>query len=111
MTITYYATTIATLAIDTGHGCHRNAERSGGAFGGAFGFLTGAAEEMNADPDVVADYGVMPTPVAVAEDGPDATTVTYADGSAIRFGWDADGFAEVMEVLPSVGAEAEATYH
>lgn len=111
MTTTTYAATIATVAIDVVHGCHLNAERASRHFGTALEFLTGAAEEMNADPDVVSSVGLMPVPVGIAEDGPDGTTVAYADGSAIRFAWDGDGLATSMAVLPSVGAEAEATYY
>lgn len=105
-TPTTHAEVIAWHAMDITHGCHLNADRADGALG----FLTEAADYVNADPDVVAEVGIMPLPTGFTDDGTDATTVHYADGSAIRFGWDADGYAEVMALLPSVDAEPTATY-
>lgn len=107
--ITDHAGVISTHAIDTTHGCHLNAERDGGALDGPLAFLTEAAEFMNADADVVAEVGIMPLPTGVIH-GLITSTVTYADGSAIRFRWDGDGCAEAMEVLPSVGAAPRTIY-
>ena len=95
-------------AIDISHGCHLNVTRHDP--GGLFGFLSDASAYINMDDAVTAETGVMPMPVGTDHDGPDYTTVTYPDGSCIRVGWDADGFADYMAVYPHVGAEAAAVY-
>lgn len=86
------------LAIDTAHGCHLEADRDH-----VMDYLAEAATSMNADPDVVATVGTMPTPLAMVEHHADATTVAYADGSAIRFTWGEDGYATTMAVHPVIG--------
>lgn len=103
MTTESHAVTIATEAIDTVHGCHRNAER-----GHVMDYLIDAAASMNDDPDV-ARWGIMPMPLAIIADDATATTVAYPDGSHLRFTWDADGWATTMTAVPSDGVSFIAT--
>ena len=107
---TTYAEMVAWYAMDIMHGCHLNIDRSNGALG-VLEFLHEATDYFNADPDLVAEIGGMPSPMGVSIDAPEATTIVYADKSAIRFGWDNEGRAEVMELLPHWSAEPTATYY
>lgn len=88
------------LAIDTVHGCHLNAHRFE-----VLDYLTEAATSVNADPEVVGEVGILPLPLAMVEHDAAATTVAYADGSAIRFTWGDDGYAVNMAVHPIIGRD------
>ena len=105
-----YAELVAWNAMDIGRGSHLNIDRSNGALG-ALAFLYEVSDYFNADPDLVAEVGGMPSPMGVSIDAPEATTIVYADKSAIRFGWNAEGCAEVMELLPHWSAEPTAAYY
>jgi hypothetical protein len=109
-TTTTYAELVAWNAMDISGGSHLNIDRSNGALG-ALAFLHEVTDYFNADPDLVAQIGGMPSPMGVSIDAPEATTIVYADRSAIRFGWNGDGSAEVMELLPHWSAEPTATYY
>jgi len=116
MTTNYYelqAGTIATVLIDTSHGCHNMIEREGVAT-----LINRAAAEQNEDGVVVAEVGLMPYAEGsrdgyadlgdVGEHGIPETVevsfVDYADGSSLVITWDEDGFGEVLAVATHRGA-------
>lgn len=100
------AATIATLLIDTSHGCHTQIEREDVA-----GQLNYAATEQNADADVVASVGLMPLAIgerreSVGIDGESvvATFVDYPDGSALVLTFCEEGYGETLAVVDRFGA-------
>jgi len=90
------------MVMDIVHGCHLDLEVATIAQS-----LTAAADETNADDDVVASQGVAPTPAAFVAHN-DTVRVAFADESALIFTFDADGYSTGLSIFN--GTEIVASY-